>query len=176
MTNIKKEIEYLILESRISNYQISKETGIAQSTLSDYSKGKTDIGRMPLDRAIKLHDYYKKELGEMKEVYIASIEETVTLGDELKGYGVGKYYSNDIESVESTNDFGIGTLYTLVSPDLGNATIYNENQSVMIGQLFDLAGNLYQVTWTKKEGIDLEDMNGLDEFANWEEPHSVELI
>lgn len=56
---MKQSIEYLLFNSGITNYRIFKETGIAQSNLSDYTTGKTDIGRMPLDNAIKLHNYFK---------------------------------------------------------------------------------------------------------------------
>lgn len=53
--NIKK-----LLESDISNYRISKETGIAQTTLGDYSRGVSKIGNMKLDHAIKLNEFYLK--------------------------------------------------------------------------------------------------------------------
>lgn len=59
---MKQSIEYLLFNSGITNYRIFKETGIAQSNLSDYTTGKTDIGRMPLDSAIKLHNYFKELL------------------------------------------------------------------------------------------------------------------
>lgn len=55
-----EQIKKLIFESNVSNYRISKETGIAQSTLSDYVQGKTKIERMPIETAIILHDYLKK--------------------------------------------------------------------------------------------------------------------
>lgn len=50
----------LLTSEHISNYQISKATGIAQTTLSDYATGKSKIGNMKLDHALKLYDYYKK--------------------------------------------------------------------------------------------------------------------
>lgn len=62
---MKKAIEWLIFNGNISRYQISKETGIAQSTLSDYANGKTDIGRMPLDTAETLYNYFKEVLSKM---------------------------------------------------------------------------------------------------------------
>lgn len=56
--DIKKNIENLLASQTITNYQISKETGIAQSTLSDYTKGKTKIGNMKLDHAVLLNEFY----------------------------------------------------------------------------------------------------------------------
>lgn len=58
--NIKDNIQALLASKDISNYKISKETGIAQTTLSDYSTGKSQIGNMKLDHAIKLNEYYLK--------------------------------------------------------------------------------------------------------------------
>src|SRR5699024_2070576 len=52
---------------KVSNYKISKDTGIRQSTLSDYATGKSDIGNMKLDHAEMLNKYYKEEV-EMKEI------------------------------------------------------------------------------------------------------------
>lgn len=60
MTDIKEKIRKLLESEEISNYAIYKETGIAQSTLSDIKKGKTKIGNMKLDHALNLYEYYKK--------------------------------------------------------------------------------------------------------------------
>lgn len=54
LENIKKLLE----NENISNYQISKETGIPQSTLSAYTTKRTDIESMNLSHALKLLDYY----------------------------------------------------------------------------------------------------------------------
>jgi len=59
MSDIKENIRSL-LNSGISNYRIHKETGIAQSTLSDLKNGKTTVDSMRLDNALKLNDYYLK--------------------------------------------------------------------------------------------------------------------
>lgn len=59
---MKKQIEWLLFKSGISNYQISKVTGISRAVLSKYETGKSDIGRMTLDNAIKLNDYFKEML------------------------------------------------------------------------------------------------------------------
>lgn len=72
--NIKNNIERLLkLET---NYKIWQETGIAQTTLGDYTKGKSKVGNMKLDHAIKLNDYYKnnKEMLEMKELNFSGME------------------------------------------------------------------------------------------------------
>lgn len=57
--SIKNNIETL-LKSEISNYKISKATGIAQTTLGDYTNGKSKIGNMKLDHAVKLNEFYLK--------------------------------------------------------------------------------------------------------------------
>lgn len=59
--DIKSNIEKL-LNSGITNYEIYKETGVAQSTLSDVKKGKSKIGNMKLDVALKLNGFYLKRL------------------------------------------------------------------------------------------------------------------
>lgn len=71
-----EQVKELLANKEISNYRISQATGIAQSTLSDYVKGKTNINRMPIENAIKLHNYYLEEMGEMVNIkqIIAGIE------------------------------------------------------------------------------------------------------
>jgi len=59
---MKQVIENLLFKSGISNYQISKATGISQVILSKYATGKSDVGKMTLDNAIKLYDYFKELL------------------------------------------------------------------------------------------------------------------
>lgn len=51
-------IEKLLKDDSISNYKISKATGIPQTTLSDYKKGKIELGKMNLDYAMKLYEFY----------------------------------------------------------------------------------------------------------------------
>jgi transcriptional regulator with XRE-family HTH domain len=63
---MKQTIEYLLFRSGISNYQISQATGISQVVLSKYETGKSDVGRMTLDNAIKLNNYYKEWLKMME--------------------------------------------------------------------------------------------------------------
>jgi len=57
---MKDNIKKLLIADNPSNYRISKDTGIAQTTLSDYATGKSDIGNMKLDHALKLNGYYLK--------------------------------------------------------------------------------------------------------------------
>jgi len=57
--DIKENIENL-LQSEISNYRIHKETGVAQSTLSDLKSGKSKLGNVKLDVALELNDFYLK--------------------------------------------------------------------------------------------------------------------
>lgn len=56
--NIKENIKNLLESEEVSNYKISKETGIAQTTLSRFARKESDIGNMSLDNALKLNDYY----------------------------------------------------------------------------------------------------------------------
>ena len=58
--NIKENITELIKMKTPSNYAIYRETGIAQSTLSDLKNGKTKVGNLKLDVALKLNKYYLK--------------------------------------------------------------------------------------------------------------------
>lgn len=60
MKKIKQAIETLLKDQNISNYQISKATGISQVSLNKFAKGDSDIDNMPLGNALKLYDYYLK--------------------------------------------------------------------------------------------------------------------
>jgi DNA-binding Xre family transcriptional regulator len=53
-----KENIIALLQSDISAYKISKETGIPQSTLSKIKKGKIDVGKITLDNALKLNEFF----------------------------------------------------------------------------------------------------------------------
>jgi len=53
-------IKWLIHDSGISRYAISKATGIAQATLSDIATGKTSIDKMTLGNAMRLTEYAEK--------------------------------------------------------------------------------------------------------------------
>jgi len=50
-------INWLLNESGVSMYAVSKATGIAQTTLSDLRTGKTSIERITLGHAMKLTEY-----------------------------------------------------------------------------------------------------------------------
>lgn len=56
----KNLIEWLLTESGVSRYAVSKATGIAQTTLSDLATGKTSIDKMTLGHAITLTEYAEK--------------------------------------------------------------------------------------------------------------------
>lgn len=62
MIDIKENIEKLLFESGESMYKISKETGIAQTTLSRFVRKESDIENMSLKNAMKLNEYYLKKL------------------------------------------------------------------------------------------------------------------
>lgn len=61
---MKDNIKELLTSDKVSNYRISKDTGIAQATLSDYASGKSDIGNMKLDHALNLNEYYLENFKE----------------------------------------------------------------------------------------------------------------
>lgn len=60
MHKAKQAIEYLLFESTVTNYQISKETGISPVVLGKYAKGISAIENMTFGNAIKLYDCYLK--------------------------------------------------------------------------------------------------------------------
>ncbi|GAF66926.1 hypothetical protein BTS2_3832 [Bacillus sp. TS-2] len=62
---MKEKISELI-HSDISVYQISKETGVPQSTQSRLKKGEIEIGRITLYNALKLIEYYALHVEEIK--------------------------------------------------------------------------------------------------------------
>lgn len=62
MSDIKNNIEKLFFDSDVTNYKIYKATGIRESSLSDIKNKKTKIGNIKLDNAIKLNDFYLKEV------------------------------------------------------------------------------------------------------------------
>lgn len=80
---MKKSIEFLLKESDISNYQISKATGISQPVLFKYTSGKSEIENMTFGNALKLYEFYKG-MNEMKNFKT-----------------VGRWWnSNDIEMID----------------------------------------------------------------------------
>jgi DNA-binding Xre family transcriptional regulator len=91
--NIKK-----LLESDITAYRISKETGISESQLSRMKKGEIEIGRITLDNAIKLNKFWEelkmknfKNVGSWwndKSIELVDIEGTVYA---LNGWNGEKY-------------------------------------------------------------------------------------
>lgn len=64
---MKNNIVKLLASDLVSNYRISVDTGISQSTLSDLANGKAELGNMKLDHALILNEYYIK-LEEEKEM------------------------------------------------------------------------------------------------------------
>jgi DNA-binding Xre family transcriptional regulator len=84
---IKRNIKVLLDHQGISNYRIHKETGIAKMTLSDLANGKSEIGNMKLDHALKLNEFYKKleEENKMEKVKFEGREYTLTQDAYLDG-------------------------------------------------------------------------------------------
>lgn len=138
---MKESIMKLLTSKHISNYQISKATGIAQTTLSDYTTGKSKIGNMKLDHALKLYDFYlkNKEMVEMLEIIDYQIElsrpyNLWTLHDKwycVSEVVIGKntYEDGTIKYVVETTDFRevvkVNAGYTTILNKL--ETYYNDN-------------------------------------------------
>ena len=59
MSDIKDNIYKLLFESGLTNYQISKKTGIAQTTLSRFTRKESDIENMSLKNALKLNELWE---------------------------------------------------------------------------------------------------------------------
>lgn len=53
-----KEKVRAVLDSNLSQYAISKKTGISQGSLSELRNGKREIGNLTIDIAQKLADLY----------------------------------------------------------------------------------------------------------------------
>ena len=87
MDKIIKEIEEL-LNSDVTDYRISKDTGITLSVIQNYRNGKYALENMTLKIAKKLYEYKKETIkenkkmlklsfdykGKVKEVYSASLD------------------------------------------------------------------------------------------------------
>src|SRR5690625_1020353 len=92
-------IKILLNSLLISNYRISQVTGIAQSTLSDFTNGKVKVENMRLKYALKLNDFYtkNKEILEMekeiKELFTDAKEVSLNMGWQV--YEVGAYLKDD---------------------------------------------------------------------------------
>lgn len=105
--SIKKNIEAL-LESKISNYRISKATGIAQTTLGDYTTGKSKIGNMKLDHAITLNDFYINNKEEFKMKMWNRDSYTVEMIE----------HDADLKAFEVTQGDNIQTIYPATIEDM----------------------------------------------------------
>ena len=66
MTDIKENIEKLLFESGETMYAIHKETGIAQTTLSRFTRKESDVENMSLRNALKLNEYYLKKIAKVE--------------------------------------------------------------------------------------------------------------
>ncbi len=96
--DIKRNIEKLLFESGLTNYQISKATGIAQTTLSRFTRKESDIENMSLKNALKLNKYYE-EMNEMKtwefENYTVYEETDVLRFENEEGDVIGNVYKDE---------------------------------------------------------------------------------
>lgn len=142
---MKTAIEYLLFNSGISNYQISKATGISQVVLGKYTNHVSDIGNMSLDTAIKLNNYFKEML-KMSEKRYGTVESD------------GKFYTVTTDAVTTNRVLNNGQDYN----DKGDGEIYEFEMSA---DAIDPEGNGYIVYWVfedvkgdgGKESLDLFD-------------------
>lgn len=58
--DIKKNIETLLFDTDVTMYEVSQATGIAQTTLSRFTRKESNIENMSLKNALKLNEYYLK--------------------------------------------------------------------------------------------------------------------
>lgn len=57
LTADSEMIQWLLFESGITRYKISKDTGVPDNTLADLATGKTKLERMKFLTAAKLTEY-----------------------------------------------------------------------------------------------------------------------
>ena len=100
-------IKTLLSSDLLSNYKISKETGIAQSTLSDFTNGKIEIENMRLKYALLLNKVYEKYRGEI-EVFDEAYEDKSRLtAIQSKIFALHNHYKdieNDQKVVEAWDE------------------------------------------------------------------------
>ena len=136
---LKDNIERLLFESGISNYKISKDTGIAQTTLSRFSTKKSTVGNMSLDNAIKLNEYYKKRMIEMLTYKgLEYKDEQVNVEFTIKGFEdvIRRYESIKYSDVDFELRPSRETLKEEFAEDLGNEleeTLDNEYDEITVG-------------------------------------------
>lgn len=143
---MKKAIEYLLFESNVSNYQISQATGISQVVFSKYATGKSDIGRMTLDNAEKIYNYYKEWL-DATEKRFGSV------------YFDGKEY---VLLEEAFLNHHISADFTLVK------------HVHYAARAIDTSGNEYMVYWNPVDGWEKFEDESM--CCDWDKPEAVEKI
>lgn len=91
---MKKAIEWLLFNSNVSRYQVSKDTGVAQTTLSRYVTGESDVGKMTLDNAETLYNYFKQVLADVGQdsIHHEGKEIFLTQGPYIDGTHESPYY------------------------------------------------------------------------------------
>lgn len=103
---IKEAIKTLLESKEVSNYKISKETGIAQTTLSDYVSGKSDIENMKLRHATVLYDYYlRSPLSGSKNNTIYDIINEVSNGESVDFEVSEKVKLKVVEEISGTEEW-----------------------------------------------------------------------
>lgn len=152
---MKENIKKLLGLKIPSNYKISQVTGIAQTTLSDYATGKSNLGNMKLDHAIKLNNYYEvvlmmeklkineKDITKAKDEFNNWSGSAViwidfedghtwcTVGDEVAGYdkeGVYHIVAKD-EMIDPNAKYSVDRLVRLANL---KHTYYNNNESDLL--------------------------------------------
>jgi len=102
VASIKDNIRSL-LNSNISNYRINKDTGVAQSTLSDLKNGKSKLEDVKLEVALKLNDYYTKN--KFKTGSVRSVDDIEFGGIILSPYTGVTSLGNNIYTAHYSKDY-----------------------------------------------------------------------
>lgn len=115
---MKENIKKLLENEEISNYKISKDTGIAQSTISNYSTGKSDIGNMKLDHAEILNNYYLREMA-----FMINVKRTKVLTDStLKFFSLPQFKEDFKKHFKEEN---IREILMIIDEDFYKALLVN---------------------------------------------------
>lgn len=69
---MRKEIRDL-LNSNITSYEISKETGVSNSVISRLRNGEREIGKVTLETAEKLYEYEMEQIEMNKLTYVVDM-------------------------------------------------------------------------------------------------------
>lgn len=149
MLDIKSAIEALFKDDNITNYQISKATGISQVSLNKFSKGESNIENMPLGNAIKLYNFYLKlkeenNLSNDRDILFGKILAVVNiLGERVFDGGKPSVYQTAFKKFPSTPKEAFTKMHSCVMQ-------YSEKLGKEENELFDkLSEIMYELDDTE---------------------------